>query len=834
MLKLRFLAVFLATVFAMPLVARAADARLQVIHNAADPAAAVVDIYVNDALFEDDFAFREATEYRTVPAGVQLNIQIAPGNSSSSAEAIATIPVTLTANRTYVAIANGVLGSGFAANPDGAAIGFQLFARDGLREKANWNQVVDLIAFHGATDAPTVDVRIRKGGKTPLFNDLSYGEFSAYRPVAARKYILDVTPGNDASTVVASFEADLNGLKGGAAVVFASGFLNPAANNGGPAFGLFAALPNGAVAALPVVVPTARLQVIHNAADPAAASVDIYVNDNLFENDFAFREATEFRTVPAGVQLNIQIAPGNSSSSAQAIATIPVTLEDGKTYVAIANGVLGSGFATNPDGRSISFSLFAKDGIRERASWFYRTDVIGFHGATDAPNVDIVARGWPFGPVVNNASYGDFGGYASLAPRKYVLDVTPGDDNNTVVASFEADLTGLNGGSAVVFASGFLNPAANNNGPSFGLFAALANGTVVAFPAYQATARLQVIHNAADPAASVVDVYVNDGATPLIDNFAFRTATPFIDVPAGVQLNLQIAPGNSSSSAQAIATIPVTLEPNQTYVAIANGILGSGFAANPDGEDIGFKLFPVDGVLEEGRSRLGVNLIVFHGATDAPTVDVFARLGNFTYRAVNDLTYGEFSDYKFFFARNYTLTVTPGNSTTGVASFTADLSGLGGGAAVVFASGFLNPAANNNGPAFGLYAALPNGAVVALPAVAPSAIVAIDNEDELTEGKIEELERGATALPTDFALSQNYPNPFNPTTTISFALPKSSPVTLSVYNILGQEVARLVDGPMAAGTHQVTFEASNMASGIYFYRLQTDGFSEQRKMVLMK
>ncbi len=834
MLKLRFLAVLLATVFALPVVAQAADARLQVIHNAADPAAAVVDIYVNDALFEDDFSFREATEYRTVPAGVQLNVQIAPGNSSSSAEAIATIPVTLTANRTYVAIANGVLGSGFAANPDGAAISFQLFARDGLREKANWNQVVDLIAFHGATDAPTVDVRIRKGGKTPLFNDLTYGQFSAYRPVAARKYILDVTPGNDASTVVASFEADLNGLKGGAAVVFASGFLNPAANNNGPAFGLFAALPNGAVAALPVVVPTARLQVIHNAADPAAASVDIYVNDNLFENDFDFREATEFRTVPAGVQLNIQIAPGNSSSSAQAIATIPVTLEDGKTYVAIANGVLGSGFAANPDGRSISFSLFAKDGIRERASWFYRTDVIGFHGATDAPNVDIVARGWPFGPVVNNASYGDFGGYASLAPRTYVLDVTPGDDNNTVVASFEADLTGLNGGSAVVFASGFLNPAANNNGPAFGLFAALANGTVVAFPAYQATARLQVIHNAADPAASVVDVYVNDGATPLIDNFAFRTATPFIDVPAGVQLNLQIAPGNSSSSAQAIATIPVTLEANQTYVAIANGILGSGFAANPDGEDIGFKLFPVDGVLEEGRSRLGVNLIVFHGATDAPTVDVFARLGNFTYRAVNDLTYGEFSNYKFFFARNYTLTVTPGNSTTGVASFTADLSGLGGGAAVVFASGFLNPAANNNGPAFGLYAALPNGAVVALPAVAPSAIVAIADEEELTEGKIEELERGATALPTDFALSQNYPNPFNPTTTISFALPKSSPVTLSVYNILGQEVARLVDGPMAAGAHQVTFDAANMASGIYFYRLQTDGFSEQRKMVLMK
>src|SRR5690606_25729114 len=128
-----------------------------------------------------------------------------------------------------------------------------------------------------------------------------------------------------------------------------------------------AALPNGAIAALTPVTPTARLQVIHNAAEPAASVVDIYVNDALYENDFAFRAATEFRTVPANVTLNIQVAPGNSSSSAQAIATIPVTLEDGKTYVAIANGVLGSGFAANPDGADIGFNLSAVDGIREKA-----------------------------------------------------------------------------------------------------------------------------------------------------------------------------------------------------------------------------------------------------------------------------------------------------------------------------------------------------------------------------------------------------------------------------------------------------------------------------------
>ena len=77
-----------------------------------------------------------------------------------------------------------------------------------------------------------------------------------------------------------------------------------------------------------------------------------------------------------------------------------------------------------------------------------------------------------------------------------------------------------------------MNPSANQNGAAFGIFAALPDGNVVEFPMVVPTARLQVIHNAADPIANEVDVYINGTLT--LDNFAFRTATPFIDVPAGV------------------------------------------------------------------------------------------------------------------------------------------------------------------------------------------------------------------------------------------------------------------------------------------------------------
>ncbi len=113
-------------------------ARLQVIHNAADPGAAVVDIYVNDALFKDDFAFRTATEYLDVPANVELVIGVAPGTSTGPGDIIATFPVTLMADETYAVIANGVLDpTMFAANPDGLDIAFTLFAKAGAQRSGD-------------------------------------------------------------------------------------------------------------------------------------------------------------------------------------------------------------------------------------------------------------------------------------------------------------------------------------------------------------------------------------------------------------------------------------------------------------------------------------------------------------------------------------------------------------------------------------------------------------------------------------------------------------------------------------------------------------------------
>lgn len=102
--------------------------------------------------------------------------------------------------------------------------------------------------------------------------------------------------------------------------------------------------------------------------------------------------------------------------------------------------------------------------------------------------------------------------------------------------------------------------------------------------------------------------------------------------------------------------------------------------------------------------------------------------------------------------------------------------------------------------------------------------------DGLTSTSTEETANGIN----DFTLHQNYPNPFNPSTIIKYDIAKASDIRLRVYNVLGQEVAELVHTKQTAGSYSVEFDASNFSSGIYIYRLETDSYSQTRKMLLVK
>jgi hypothetical protein len=94
--------------------------------------------------------------------------------------------------------------------------------------------------------------------------------------------------------------------------------------------------------------------------------------------------------------------------------------------------------------------------------------------------------------------------------------------------------------------------------------------------------------------------------------------------------------------------------------------------------------------------------------------------------------------------------------------------------------------------------------------------------------------RNAAAIPEEFSLIQNYPNPFNPATVISYHLPVLSDVKLAIYDLLGREVAVLVNEKMDAGVHEVRFEASALPSGMFFYRLNAGDFVQTKRLVFLK
>ena len=104
---------------------------------------------------------------------------------------------------------------------------------------------------------------------------------------------------------------------------------------------------------------------------------------------------------------------------------------------------------------------------------------------------------------------------------------------------------------------------------------------------------------------------------------------------------------------------------------------------------------------------------------------------------------------------------------------------------------------------------------------------------QVTSGTVG-IHQVGTLVPKDYSLSQNYPNPFNPSTNLEFGIPKSGNVKVTVYDILGREVALVLNEYKAAGSYKINFDASRLTSGIYFYKIVTVNFTATKKMILVK
>ena len=531
-----------------------------------------------------------------------------------------------------------------------------------------------------------------------------------------------------------------------------------------------------------ITAQTARVQVIHNSADAAAEFVDVYLNDALLIPNFEFRTASPFIDAPAGEEIELSVAPPNSSGVEDAIYTAPVTLAEGETYVVVADGIVsGSGY--NPP-QDFGLQIYALG--REVASDPANTDVLVHHGSTDAPAVDIVETGVGAGTIVDDLAYTEFQGYLELPTDDYILQITTADGSTDVVA-YAAPLAtlGLDGAAFVAVASGFLDPTQNSDGPAFGVFVALpTGGAMIPLPtvAPTQTARVQVIHNSADAAAELVDVYLNE--TLLIPNFAFRTASPFVNAPADIEIELSVAPANSTGVEEAIYTAAVTLAANETYIVVADGIVsGSGY--NPP-QPFGLQVYGMG--REVATDPANTDVLVHHGSTDAPTVDV-VETGVGAGTIVDDISYTEFQGYLELPTVDYTLQINTADGSTGVVAYAAPLAtlALDGAALVAVASGFLDPSQNSDGPAFGVYVALPaGGELVALP----SAILGVEDFDTNT-----------------FVM---YPNPAASELNFEYPTLESNIFNISITDMQGRTVAT-----NTINASNQSMDVTNLSSGLY-------------------
>jgi len=273
-------------------------------------------------------------------------------------------------------------------------------------------------------------------------------------------------------------------------------------------------------------------------------------------------------------------------------------------------------------------------------------------------------------------------------------------------------------------------------------------------------------------------------------------------------LILAIAPKSSTSVAQAIWDETYTLGRDTFYIATASGVVGTGFAANPSGVNTAFNVLVKAAARKQATSVTNIDFFVIHGSTDAPTVDVAVQGGG---TIVNDAKYADQTDYLSVPASSYVLNIKDASGATTLVSYVADVTALAGQSGVVLASGFLNPAANNNGPAFGLYVALSSGGNFI-----PLAVFTSVNEVEST-------------LETKF-----FPNPTNGNFNLYVNTTADATVSAELFDLSGKSIKQLLNNEAVNGGLVRNFDLSYLPSGSYIVKLTNGGEVLNQRIAIVK
>ena len=621
--------------------AQGQTARLQLIHNAADPALDTVDVYIDDRLYVEDFEFRDATSFMNVNTGTGVQIDLKAANSMPADTALDSFFLDLAASDTLVSVLSGVVDSTqFAPNPDNIDLQLSSYRLDSARDTAINSGTLDYVVFHGISDAPGVSVQAR--GLRSLVTDLQYGQFSSYDNLSSPgSYLLDIVLPGQPNRPLYTFRADLGGLQDSSVVLFASGFLDTAANKNGPAVALLAALPNGDVLPLPQVKKS-RLQLIHASADPALDTVDVYINDSLVLDDVPRTAASPYLEIPGNQRVKVSINLSSSQGAGDRVQLVDSFFVQAEAnYQLMVHGVVApSLFTDNPNNKPTDLSFTFLEQARLEAQGQSNDVAFRFvNSMTDAAAFRLV-RASDDSVFVDSTGYKDTSGYVQVKDSNQVFFLK--DTAGKIVDSFALNLAQQGGKSLLIHTYGFRMPSQNGQGPGLSLLAVDAQGQVTELPRIR-TAQLKLVHVAPDPRLDSVDVYL-DGVR-LRDDFPYQAATDFLRVSSNKVITLELVQKDATDNSKPLLQRNLQLSDNQKMLAYACGVVDPAeFNDNQNGS---------------AAIRLSLRIIQNESLTsgnpqeaDLRVIHTVPDLGQSRFRNVTEdesiLTSGQFMGYREF------------------------------------------------------------------------------------------------------------------------------------------------------------------------------------------
>jgi hypothetical protein len=809
--------------------ANAQTARFQLIHNAADPILDTVDIYI-DGNKLDNVAFRQATGIMTA-ASSSVKININDKNSADSSDLVLVrFSQNVAANSNTVMMVTGVANTAsFAVNPNSLSTAVQLVTKTITNWAAAANRV-QVNVFHGVTDAPGVDVVSRPAlatGTLPTnlrFAQANGGAQALFFNNTATYLEARLT---GTRSVIKAYSANLALFNQKLITVFASGFVTPAANQNGKAFGMFAVDTNGTVIELPEAT---RIQFIHNAPDAALGNVDIYFNQVKVVSNLAYKAATPFITANTG---NTEVLVSSAGQNDTLFRIPAVNLVSGKSYLAMALGLKDTtSFESNPEGLNRMFNIIANDSMPEGSLAAGSFQYLVANGCTDAPQLN-------FNNVANQASLIGSLSYSSLSALKStssnVIFNISNNDKTKYNGAFLLNGATLLNQSGVIFTTGFFNTA------SFKVMLALNSGSVIELQRLKN--KLQIIHNSPDTTIRMVDIYAN--GSKIVDDLGFRKTTGIASTDAYVPVRINIVNGNAIDTVNSLWSASMLPDSNFN-IAIAHGFVGAAYRVNPEAISTNFSVKLISPAkLVSSFSNPTNEVIFFHGGTNVGKLNMQGDQEPL-FVAKNN-SYG--SVYKYMPTKGNAgaaYTVTDANTNTGLFTYSVNLVGKNGLAGVLFASGVnLNLAVNYKDTTINIGTTqnpINKTYVIARAAnKADSILNALDKNLNIgfyiawSNGKVDTFTRERGTNVKNVNSNENglviFPNPASDKVSVMINAISSSNAQINIIDIKGA-IVKSMDGKLVSGVNAMELSVADLPKGMYFVQVASNEGTSTKKLVI--